>query len=94
VDERRLWAAVLIQAVKDLSGYALVDSSRDRTRVQYQARHWFSSNNCDVGSFRWICDELELEPSWIRRRLVALINFDDVRVDKHPVDCVTNLLSA
>jgi hypothetical protein len=78
VDERRLWAAVLIQAAKDVAGYTLVDNERERARVQYFARLWFADDNREVGSFLWICDELELEPSWIRRRMVAQIHSDQV----------------
>jgi hypothetical protein len=48
VDERRLWAAVLIQAAKDLVGYTLVENGRERTRVQYFARLWFASDNREV----------------------------------------------
>ena len=81
MDERRLWAAVLIQAAKDVAGYALVDNERERTRVQYHARVWFASDNREVGSLLWICDELELEPSWIRRKMFALINSDQVGRD-------------
>jgi len=29
-----------------------------------------------MGSFRWICDELDVEPSWIRRQMMATRNFD------------------
>ena len=81
MDERRLWAGVLIQAVKDLAGYIVVPNKRERARVQYFARLWFASDNRHVGSFLWICDELELEPSWIRRKMFALINSDQVGRD-------------
>ena len=81
MDERGLWAGVLIQAIKDLAGYGRVYKQRERVRVQYHARVWFTSDSRDVGSFRWICDELELEPSWIRRKMFALINSDQVGRD-------------
>jgi hypothetical protein len=81
MDERGLWAGVLIQAVKDLAGYGRVYKQRERARVQYHARLWFTSDNRDVGSFLWICDELELEPSWIRRKMFALINSNQVGRD-------------
>ena len=81
MDERRLWAGVLIQAIRDLAGYIVVPNQRERARVQYFARLWFASDNRDVGSFLWVCDELELEPSWIRRRMAALINSKQVDRD-------------
>ena len=43
MDEKRLWAAVLIQAIKDLVGFTVVDNKRERTRLQYFARLWFTS---------------------------------------------------
>jgi hypothetical protein len=42
---------------------------------------WFTSDNRDVGSFLWVCDQIELEPSWIRRKMFALINSDQVGRD-------------
>lgn len=78
MDERRLWAGVLIQAVKDLAGYSLGLNKRERAGVQYHARVWFTSDNRDVGSFLWVCDQLEVEPSWIRRRMAAQIHSDQV----------------
>jgi len=71
----------LIQAAKDVAGFTLVGSEDERARVQYFARLWFVDDNREVGSFLWICDELELEPSWIRRKMFALINSDQVRRD-------------
>jgi len=35
VDERRLWAAVLIQAVKDLAGFTFIQKKHERIRVQH-----------------------------------------------------------
>jgi hypothetical protein len=73
--ERCLWTAVLLQAIEDCAGYGV--GKRARPRAQYFARLWFKSANRDVGSFLWICDELELEPSSVRRR-IASIDFDQV----------------
>jgi len=81
VDERRLWAGVLIQAIRDLAGYIVVPNKRERARLQYHARVWFTSDNRDVGSFLWVCDQIELEPPWIRRKKFALINSDRVGRD-------------
>jgi hypothetical protein len=81
MDERRLWAAVLIQAIKDLTGHGRVYKQPERAQVQYFARLWFADDNREVGSFLWICDQLEVEPSWIRRRMVAQIHSDQVGKD-------------
>jgi hypothetical protein len=81
VDERRLWAGVLVQAIRDCVGYIAAPNKRERARVQYFARLWFADDNREVGSFLWVCDQLELEPSWIRRRMAAQIHSDQVAKD-------------
>jgi hypothetical protein len=37
--------------------------------LQYFAHLWFESDSSDPGSFEWICDQLDLDASWFRRRL-------------------------
>src|SRR2546427_8430837 len=69
IDARRLWLAVLVQAIND---FAHTDE-RQRLRRHF-TRLWFISGNHDPGSFRWICDHLDLDPSWFRRRLFALVD--------------------
>ena len=41
---------------------------------QRRARAWFASNHYGIGSYLWVCDLLELEPSWIRRRMIRVLN--------------------
>ena len=74
MDERRLWTAVLLQAVCDIAGVNMRVHPRERAKLQHFARLWFDSDNYEVSSFRWICDELGLSPSYLRRRLMAIIN--------------------
>ena len=69
-ETRRLWGAVLIQAIKDLAGFS-TDDEQERRRLQHYAALWFASDSQDPGSFIWICDGLRLSPSWIRRRIRA-----------------------
>jgi hypothetical protein len=71
VDEQRLWAAVLLQAIKDLAGFN-EETERDRLRLRYFARLWFTSDNHQPCSFLWICDQLELSPSWIRKMIAPM----------------------
>jgi hypothetical protein len=60
--ERELWGAVLSQAIEDLS---------KPTKVPVQAiRHWFLSPNQQVGSFIWICGQLEIETDAARKRIL------------------------
>ena len=77
MDEKRLWAAVLLQAAKDVSGFTYVYSESQRSMIQRSARAWFASNYYETGSYLWICDLLELEPSWIRRRMIRVLNSGD-----------------
>lgn len=56
---RALWSAVMIQAIRDLSGR----SSTDRTIAQ----NYIFEERCSLpGSFDWICSMLGLEPNAIR----------------------------
>lgn len=76
--ERRLWAAVIEQAILDISEphpappvhkhirrcspvctrtLDMADGHHD----QLSARHWFNSPAETVGSFRWICGQLNLD---------------------------------
>ena len=60
---RRLWAAVLEQAIKDARG------GRTYHIITEEARTWFRSQNEDVGSFIWICRTLDLDPSYVRGKV-------------------------
>ena len=54
---RRLWAAVLEQAIDDLGrGYVYAG----------QAQAWFQSQNEGVGSFLWVCRMLNIDPDYAR----------------------------
>jgi hypothetical protein len=67
--EIRLWLAVLAQASSDLTG---VNTFGHRGTIRYFARLWVESDNRDAGSFLWICDQLELDSGWLRRRLLEM----------------------
>ena len=58
---KRLWHAVLKQAIKD-------------ARWDVTARTWFCSNNQETGSFLWICTLLDLSPGPIRRLIARKYN--------------------
>ena len=58
---RRLWAAVLEQAVED------VKRGRDNSDT---ALSWFQSDSENVGSFLWVCGILGIDPESIKRILV------------------------
>ena len=58
---KRLWAAVLKQAIKDIR------CRNDRRREN--ALSWFNSKNKGTTSFLWICGILGLDPDLIRMGL-------------------------
>ena len=60
-DCRRLWVAVLEQAIEDIRrDLAYADSSRA----------WFQSEREGVGSFLWICRMLDIDPGSTRKKVV------------------------
>ncbi len=60
---RRLWAAVLEQAVKDARG------GRTYHIITEEARAWFRSKKEGMGSFIWVCRILDLDPGYVRRKV-------------------------
>jgi hypothetical protein len=65
---RKLWFAVLEQAIKDSEGY-LVSSRDDNDRIKQEARRWFLSENQGIGTFLWICLMLDLNPEFLRKHI-------------------------
>ena len=60
---RRLWAAVLEQAIKDSRG------GRTYHIITEEARAWLQNNRESVGSFIWVCRILDLDPSYVRGKV-------------------------
>jgi hypothetical protein len=73
LDERELWAAVLRQAIIDLTN-ADGCAPHERPRIQYFTTLWFTSDNRDVGSYFWICEHFDINALWFRRWLFAMID--------------------
>jgi hypothetical protein len=70
VGVRRLWAAVIQQAMDDIAGVPdWVDKySKHHSALRRQrAEAWFRSSRSDCGSFVWICDILRLDPARLRK---------------------------
>ena len=70
--ERVLWAGVLLRTVRDLLGVATHAEPRKRLLLRRTALAWFSSSDSDIGSFLWICTLLDIEPSYVLRRVREL----------------------
>lgn len=79
---RALWASVLLQAVRDVRAAPTIEAQRradlgDQPYLSIVgamrsatdcARTWMKSANEDLGSFRWICDLLDLDADRVRAR--------------------------
>lgn len=55
--EHRLWMAVIGNAVNDLHEKKHADA----------AKRWFASDRTSVGSFRWICSHIGVDPATAAR---------------------------
>lgn len=73
MEERDLWLAVLLRAVMDFTGARDV-SKRERQVLQRAARLWFTSYSDHLGSFVWVCGELNLPPGRLRARILTMEN--------------------
>jgi len=69
-DEKRVWTSVLVEAVFCYLGH--VQSSRSKARGRTEALHWLFSDSDAYGSFLWVCDVIDREPSYVRRKIRAL----------------------
>jgi hypothetical protein len=69
---RRLWGAVLLQAVRDydiVRRGAVPSPGSAYWFSEYKLRQWFMSHDQRVRSFEWICSLLDLNPDSIRNKL-------------------------
>ena len=60
---KRLWNAVLNQAIKD------VVDPRTRYKDRKESLEWFQSERQGVGSFLWVCNITGFNPSRVRTQL-------------------------
>ena len=65
--DRALWCAVILQAFLDVTGVNYdVRRKKDYRNVYAElALAWLCSDRQDAGSFRWICDVLNLNSSYL-----------------------------
>jgi len=70
---RSLWGAVLQQAITDLQVRVYKTPSQRNTenmRIREDARKWFTDDYNHIGSFRFVCDVLDLNPDYLLKRLI------------------------
>ena len=65
VDEIALWSGVIRRCLFDL---AQLDSRSPR--IKQAALNWLQSPRNDIGSFHWICNSFNVEPSCLRRAML------------------------
>ena len=66
--EKKLWAAVLVQAFSDLEGLAF-GNQRAINNNRNQAKGWIKSNDASyIGSFLYVCEVLDIDPSFVRAK--------------------------
>ena len=70
---RRLWAAVLWQAVADV--VRLGTAKRGHVfGIAKQSKQWLDDRHTkDVGSFHWVCRVLDMDPERVRPRIEEMI---------------------
>jgi len=69
--ERRLIAAIVLNAIKDAAGFPTMSGDGDRhirRQIIEEAREWlFTSQAMTPMSFLWSCEVLGLDPSLVRK---------------------------
>ena len=71
---KKLWFAVLVQAIKDAEGYVSGPKDYSNLIITEGARAWFLSKNQGIGSFLWICPMLDLNPAFVRSLVAKKYN--------------------
>ena len=64
--EIELWISVLWRAAYDFHGRFGADET-----TQQDAEGWLYSTSTALGSFLWVCNSLDLNPDYLRERLIA-----------------------
>lgn len=69
-NERQLWAAVLCISIADI-GQLAPGSAAEKIRHQKDARIWMNSKAETRGSFLWICNTLDIDPTSLRNAALS-----------------------
>ena len=70
---RRLWIAVLHQAIEDARGRSVEVVGESVTGIQREALTWiFDEHSNAANSFSAICELLDIDPQWARLRFCRL----------------------
>jgi hypothetical protein len=72
---KKIWSMAFINALQDWYGRACVNHGNGdrnrRSRLEHKtlAREWFASDEIHVGSFRYVCEVLDMDHEAIRKEL-------------------------
>jgi len=71
---RKLWAAVLLQAIRDWEAVERVEhrGESDTRYGQFPVKHlrtWFKSDAIHPGSFAWVCMAVGMNPERVRGKI-------------------------
>ena len=74
-EPQKLWAAVLDNAVLSLEqrgsyNYGRGNRDHQKRNQQHESLTWLKSDNNAPGSFLFICDTLQIDPDFLRVRLL------------------------
>lgn len=78
-----IWTSVLKQAVDDIlygptlaetRGMTLEEMKKFRLEIRAAAEHWVEDEKNEPRRFLWVCEQLGLEPSAVRRSIVERRN--------------------
>lgn len=82
--EHNLWTEVLMQAIYDIVGFK---ASAHRPVDQFEAKNWFLFDGFCPGSFRWVCNVLDLDPVTVRHHVFNLSAMQlKQRIQSHPIN--------
>jgi hypothetical protein len=59
----QLWFAVLLQSIEDALSFTLDEST------VAAAKRWFRADREDVGSFKWVCNAINLDSETVLQRV-------------------------
>jgi len=69
--EALLWSCVLSEAFVDLELGRKPNPSEAHRELAFEAWEWFDSPSSQPGSFRWVCEMLNFDVSYIRKKALA-----------------------
>jgi len=68
IGERKLLCAIIEQACKDATG-----QRKNQEALMADAKKWLNSEENHPFSYIWICDQLQLDPSIIKRSVKSMV---------------------